>query len=75
MMVLAPWQFRTGSGTDVWGQIACLGAPLSLGNAFACTRKFLPPPQEAPTAIAANQTAVATIIIFESYSACSPVGR
>jgi drug/metabolite transporter (DMT)-like permease len=43
VVVLAPWQFSTGSGVDLWGQLASLGATLSLGGVFAYTGKFVSP--------------------------------
>lgn len=64
VVVLSPWQFGTGEAIDMWGQLACLGATLSLGVIFAYTRKYVSPFSEEPAAVAAAQMLMAAAVLM-----------
>lgn len=70
VVVLQPWRFDA-SAFDVWGQLACIGAVLGLGFAFAYTRRSISPLGLDPTAVAAGQmlvcaAAVGALVPFTS---------
>ncbi|MCK3769488.1 DMT family transporter [Microbacterium aerolatum] len=62
IVVLQPWQLEA-SLFDFWGQMACIGAVLGLGFAFAYTRKAISPLGLDPIGVAMGQMLVCAIVV------------
>lgn len=62
VVVLQPWALA-GGGADVLGQLACIGAVLGIGFAFAYTRKAISPLGLDPVGVAMGQMLAGTIVL------------
>ncbi|MDC5696525.1 DMT family transporter [Intrasporangium calvum] len=74
LIVLAPWRLGAES-FDLAGQVACVGAVIGLGFAFAYTKKSLSPLRLDPVGIAFGQmlVAAALMILIAPFTALTPV--
>jgi drug/metabolite transporter (DMT)-like permease len=61
VMVLGPW--RGLGGSELLGQLMCLGAATCYGVAFPYTRRFLAGRPESGTALSAGQLLCATVVL------------